>query len=178
MCRFRHAAEMLRFVEEDVLADGGLRREELLPIAASPIDLDLFVMTRKSASQPGLVVRLAGAEIDRFPSFSEYVLAMVDYNRLELRICGARPVSPRVRAVGSHGRHRRGPLGCRRAGAGAYQSAVPRWIGYLLVMVGDGIHSEMRFSSPAHRPEQGSPAQQIGTSSSNGHGASVINRPP
>jgi hypothetical protein len=31
--RFRHAVEMLSYVEAGVLATGGLRREELLPIA-------------------------------------------------------------------------------------------------------------------------------------------------
>ncbi len=82
--RFRHAVEMLSYVEAGVLAAGGLRREELLPIAISPVDLDLFVMMRRSASRPGTVVWLAGSEIDRFPGFEEYFLAMVDYNRLEV----------------------------------------------------------------------------------------------
>jgi hypothetical protein len=40
-------------------------------------------MTRRSASQPGMVVWLAGSEIDRFPSFDEYFMAMVDYDRLD-----------------------------------------------------------------------------------------------
>jgi hypothetical protein len=83
--RSRHAAEMLDFVEDAVLATSRLRREDLLPIAASPVDTDLFVMMRQSASHPGGVVWLAGSEIDRFPSFDEYFLAMVDYNRLEVQ---------------------------------------------------------------------------------------------
>jgi SMI1-KNR4 cell-wall len=83
--RHHHATEMLSYVEEGVLTLGGLRREDLLPIAASPVDLDLFVMTRRSASHPGMVIWLAGSEIDRFPSFDEYFLAMVDYNRLEVQ---------------------------------------------------------------------------------------------
>ncbi len=83
--RFHHGTEMFSYVDESVLTLGGLRREDLLPIAASPVDLDLFVMTRRSASQPGLVVWLAGSEIDRFSSFDEYFIAMVDYNRLEVQ---------------------------------------------------------------------------------------------
>jgi SMI1-KNR4 cell-wall len=83
--RFHRATEMLRNVDDSVLISGGLRREDLLPIAASPVDLDLFVMTRRSASPPGMVVWLAGSEIDRFPSFDEYFIAMVDYNRLEVQ---------------------------------------------------------------------------------------------
>jgi hypothetical protein len=42
-------------------------------------------MTRRSASQPGMVGWLAGSEIDRFPSFDEYFIATVDYNRLEVQ---------------------------------------------------------------------------------------------
>lgn len=83
--RFAHANEMLGYVEDGVLEDGGLRRSDLLPIAASPVDLDLFVMTRRSSPSPGGVVWLAGAEIDRWSSFDEFFLAMVDYNRLELQ---------------------------------------------------------------------------------------------
>jgi hypothetical protein len=76
--RFHRATEMLRYVDDSVLISGGLRREDLPPIAASPVDLDLFVMTRRSAW-------LAGSEIDRFPSFDEYFIATVDYNRLEVQ---------------------------------------------------------------------------------------------
>jgi hypothetical protein len=83
--RSRQGVEKLNYVEEAVLTRAGLRRQELLPIAASPVDLDLFVMTKRSASRPGIVVWLAGSEIDRFAGFDEYFLAMVDYNRLEVQ---------------------------------------------------------------------------------------------
>jgi hypothetical protein len=82
---FRHAMQMLDAIEEEVLVASRLRREDLLPIAATPVDLDLFVITRASAPQPGLVMWFAGYEIDRFPSFDEYFLAMMDYNRLEVK---------------------------------------------------------------------------------------------
>jgi hypothetical protein len=39
--RFEHATEMLSYAEEDMLDAGGLRREQLIPIAASPVDVDL-----------------------------------------------------------------------------------------------------------------------------------------
>lgn len=83
--RFRQGVEKLNYVEEAVLTRAGLRRQELLPIAASSVDLDLFVMTKRSASRPGTVVWLAGSEIDRFAGFDEYFLAMVDYNRMEVQ---------------------------------------------------------------------------------------------
>jgi hypothetical protein len=82
--RFRHATEMLTYVEVDVLTAGGLSRTDLLPIAASPVDLDLFLMMRRSSPSPGVVVWVAGSEVDRFPTFEDFFLAMVDYNRLEL----------------------------------------------------------------------------------------------
>jgi hypothetical protein len=75
---------MLSHVEDNVLKAGRLRAADLLPIAASPVDLDLFVMSRRSAPSPGVVIWLAGSEIDRFPNFDEFVLAMIDFNRLEL----------------------------------------------------------------------------------------------
>ena len=69
--RGRHADEMLSYVEDVALTAGGLRRDELLHIAVSSFDLDLFVMTRRFASQPGTVIWLAGSEVDRFPNFDE-----------------------------------------------------------------------------------------------------------
>jgi hypothetical protein len=81
--RLRHAEEMLGYLEDEQLA-ADRAGQDLLPIAASPVDLDLFVMTRRSSSRPGMVIWLAGSEIDRFPSFDAYFLAMVDYNRAEV----------------------------------------------------------------------------------------------
>jgi hypothetical protein len=82
--RFRHATEMLGYVEDRVLRSAGVSKASLLPIAASPVDLDLFVMPRMLAPQPGTVIWLAGDVVDRFPSFDEYFLAMMDYNRAEV----------------------------------------------------------------------------------------------
>jgi hypothetical protein len=82
---FGYATEMLGYIEDAVLSQVGFDRAELLPIAASPNELDLFLMTRPSSRSPGHVVWLAGGEVDRFPSFQEYFMAMMDYNRLELR---------------------------------------------------------------------------------------------
>jgi len=82
--RFVHGTEMLGFLEDSVLASSGFRRDELLPIAASPVDTDVFAMARRSTSTPGLVIWFAGYEIDRFPTFDEFFAAMVDYNRSEI----------------------------------------------------------------------------------------------
>lgn len=82
--RFEHASAMLSYVEDSVLDAGRLRRADVLPIAGSPVDLDLFVMTGRSSPSPGGVVWLAGTEVDRFSSFKEFFVAMVQYNRLDL----------------------------------------------------------------------------------------------
>jgi hypothetical protein len=81
--RFQHAQEMLGYLQEEQPAASG--PSDLLPIAASPVDLDLFVMTPHSSSRPATVIWLAGSEIDRYPSFDEYFLAMIDYNRNEIQ---------------------------------------------------------------------------------------------
>jgi len=87
---FVAACEKLGFVESAVLEEVGVRREELLPIASTPVDLDLFVMTRASTREPGIVLWLAGTEVDRFPGFREFFLAITDHNREELaRVSGS-----------------------------------------------------------------------------------------
>lgn len=78
----QYAQSLLGFVEDDVIASTGFTREELLPIAATPYDKDIFVMTRSTSNSPGIVIWLAGEEIDRYPNFTEYFLAMIDYNRM------------------------------------------------------------------------------------------------
>ncbi len=89
--RFRHAQEMAGYLEDEVLKKSRVRREDLLPMAASPVDRHLFVMTRKSAPQPGAVIWFDGDEVDRFPSFDEFFLAMLDYNRNEIEALRGSP---------------------------------------------------------------------------------------
>ena len=80
--RLDQANEQLHDIEDVVFEQGGLTKETLLPIAASPTELDLFVLTRKGDAQPGRVIWFAGSEVDRFPTFYEFFMAMMDYNRL------------------------------------------------------------------------------------------------
>jgi hypothetical protein len=78
---YRQGLDMLAAVEDTVLTQGGLLREELLLVAAARHDLDLFVLARGT----GTVVWIAGSEVDRFDDFGEYFLAMMDYNREEVQ---------------------------------------------------------------------------------------------
>ena len=80
--RHERAIRLLESLE-DLKPLCGFDREELLPIAVSATDIDLFVISKADSDRPGVVLWLAGQLIDRFPSFAEWFLAMVDYNRRE-----------------------------------------------------------------------------------------------
>lgn len=58
--------------------DGFIGRE-LIPVAVSTNDIDVFFMERQGEK----VFWYAGQPVDDFASFAEWFLAMVDYNRLE-----------------------------------------------------------------------------------------------
>ena len=78
----QYAKTLLDAVEDDVINATGFSRSELLPIATTKYDKDLFVLSLPSSHAPGTVIWLAGEEVDRYPNFVEYYLAMIDYNRL------------------------------------------------------------------------------------------------
>lgn len=81
---FECGQRMLGYLHEVALAESGFSREDLMPIAATPVDLDLFVMVRPSRPKSGTVVWFAGGEIDRFSNFDEFFASMVAYNRIGL----------------------------------------------------------------------------------------------
>lgn len=59
-------------------------KDYLFPIAVSQTDKDLFVMVLKKGREYGQIIWLAGGEIERFLSFSEFFEAMIQYNKEEL----------------------------------------------------------------------------------------------
>ena len=77
----QYAQSLLDSVEDEVVKSTGFTRKELFPIAATQVDKDLFVMTLPTSHEPGTVIWLAGEEVDRYPNFTEYFLAMIEYNR-------------------------------------------------------------------------------------------------
>jgi len=83
--RNENAEFILSFIDDSILKKSNLIREELLPIAATKLDRDLFVITRPISKSPGVVIWFAGEEVDRFPHFDEFFLAMVEYNRIALK---------------------------------------------------------------------------------------------
>ena len=80
--RFKRAILLLNSLE-DLKDLCGFDKSELLPIAVSTNDIDVFAISNDSSSEPGVVFWFAGQLIDRFANFSEWFLSMVDYNRME-----------------------------------------------------------------------------------------------
>ena len=67
-----YAQMLLKAIDDVVLEGSGVLRHELLPIAVSKFDRDLFVLCLPSSSRPGEIIWFAGEEIDRFENFDEY----------------------------------------------------------------------------------------------------------
>jgi hypothetical protein len=64
----------------------GVPSSELLPIATSSADVDIFLLHPAAAgSGGGKVFWWAGQLIEVFPSFSEFFLSMADLNRNEIK---------------------------------------------------------------------------------------------
>lgn len=82
---FAAVREALLSMEDGALVECGEEPGNLLPIAATSEDLDLFLIAGPEARTPGQVFWYAGGLIETFPAFTEYFLAMVDYNRDESR---------------------------------------------------------------------------------------------
>lgn len=75
-----YAKGLLDAIEDSYFDQKNIARNSVLPIATTLIDKDLFVIGAKGTSIEGQVIWLAGEEIDRFPNFEQFFLAMVDYN--------------------------------------------------------------------------------------------------
>lgn len=68
--------ELLLFLESI-----GVNKDEVIPIGASEYDLDVFLLVSSTSKVlPEGVLWVAGEEIDRYQSFSEFFSAMVNYN--------------------------------------------------------------------------------------------------
>jgi hypothetical protein len=83
--RYLRSQTVLRAYSQDVFTGIGLTRMDFFPIAFSLPDKDLFAMVKMGVSSKSRVFWLAdNKEVDRFPSFAEFFLAMIDYNRLSI----------------------------------------------------------------------------------------------
>lgn len=78
----RDACSILDEIDSEVFAKSKLVRSDLFPIGFSGKQSDVFVLLKPGRANSGAIVWLAGYEIERFPQFDEFFLAMVDYNRI------------------------------------------------------------------------------------------------
>lgn len=78
-----NATEILSAIDEAVWDGIQLTPADVLPIAVSKFDIDVFAIVKPSRELSGQVIWFAGEVIERRIDFDEYFLAMVDYNRLE-----------------------------------------------------------------------------------------------
>lgn len=82
--KMSYAFSQLHAIEKDVLKKSGNDVNQLLPIAVTESDLDLFALCLSNSPTPGKVIWFAGEVIDSFESFNEFFIAMIDYNREEI----------------------------------------------------------------------------------------------
>jgi hypothetical protein len=93
--RMAAAAELLEWLEEDVLPFCGFAQTDLLPIAVSRDDMTLFCLSKPSHPHSGQVFWFSGKLIETFVDFREFFLAMCDYNRKEVGyLLGEQGTSP------------------------------------------------------------------------------------
>lgn len=64
----------------------GFSANDLLPIAASLLQTDLFVLVRADPDLPARLLWLAGDLVEEYPSFDDYFLAMLDYQRRQISL--------------------------------------------------------------------------------------------
>lgn len=70
-------------VEPEVLREcTGLSLDQIYPVAASLLQADMFLASRHA--DESAVIWFAGSHVERFSSFSEFFLSMVDYNRRQV----------------------------------------------------------------------------------------------
>lgn len=85
----RARAQLRAVGSEDLLAATGMNLEDVLPIGASPLQPDMFLLALPRSASPGAVIWFTGQEIDRFPCFDDFYGAMLDYSREEVRFLEA-----------------------------------------------------------------------------------------
>lgn len=77
-------AQLAAVGSELFVGDVGLGIADVLPIAASALQSDMFLLGLPWSKAPGVVIWFAGYSIERFPNFDEFYLSMLDYNRHQI----------------------------------------------------------------------------------------------
>jgi len=71
--------------DDDFVHEVGCAISDAVPIGASAVQADMFLLGRPQSPIAGQVVWLAGSLVDRFPGFDEFFLTMVDHNRQQIQ---------------------------------------------------------------------------------------------
>jgi hypothetical protein len=79
----RRVSELTPFVEP-ALAAIGLVPRQVLTIGVNRTAIDVFIIELDSGPAPGAVHWIAGEEVQAFPDFHEFYLAMLDCARLDI----------------------------------------------------------------------------------------------
>jgi hypothetical protein len=83
--RMLRGEDLLNAIEEFVFTDACLSRSEFIPIAASEHHMDTYAMAINNSGIPrGSIVWFQGREVERYPTFTDFYLAQVEYNRQRL----------------------------------------------------------------------------------------------
>lgn len=85
--RMQQALELIEIIEEfsvESPAEENITTSDLLPIGHSKTQRDEFFLLKPDSVAPGMVLWYYLPEIERYPNFDAFFLAMVDYNRLRL----------------------------------------------------------------------------------------------
>ncbi|ENW91551.1 SMI1/KNR4 family protein [Acinetobacter dispersus] len=82
--RMEYALGLLNTIEDSYFVQKGIVRQDLMPIAATLIDKDIFLLGKINSPLSGQIIWHAGEEIEIFENFNEFFMTMVDYNIEEL----------------------------------------------------------------------------------------------
>ncbi|AWI29476.1 hypothetical protein [Streptomyces tirandamycinicus] len=81
---YAEAEELVRVIEDEVEIERGADFTRLIPIGASRTDIDIIVMPcAKGLSRSAPVIWLAGGEVERYRTFSDFFRGMIAENHAE-----------------------------------------------------------------------------------------------
>jgi len=82
--KMEQALQTFDELDDFAFSAAGISRDDVYPIAATVVDMDIFLLGKPGTPIAGQVLWFAGAEIERYENFDEYFLATVDYVRDDL----------------------------------------------------------------------------------------------
>ncbi|GAU65971.1 hypothetical protein SSP35_02_03400 [Streptomyces sp. NBRC 110611] len=81
---FSEARELMETLEPEVLETSNITPESALPIGASRTGIDMFLMPQAASGNPAPVIWIAGYEVERYRTFSDFFRGMIDHNLEEV----------------------------------------------------------------------------------------------